>query len=184
MSIYSSVSSQQAPEVTSAEIESKLDVLASVYSSVTIKTLTEHVKNVIDKVTLLSGFFEKDKEEEVGRLLYERVHALIESVGDEFNEMIQNNFSIKKFSQKNVLDRASINKEIEDIEQYLDLIIVVPDKGMFDMMADREIIRYSTEIDKRLEESLANALSTRVEKEVKNLIILAEIHAVQQETQC
>ena len=53
MSIYSSVSSQQAPEVTSAEIESKLDVLASVYSSVTIKTLTEHVKNVIDKVTLI-----------------------------------------------------------------------------------------------------------------------------------
>ena len=152
-----------------AEIESSLENLASVYSSTTIKSLSEHVKNVIEKSALLSGFFEKDKEEEVGRLLYERVHALIESVGDEFYRMIQHNFSIRKFSQRIAFDRSAINKDIEDLEHKLDLIIVVPDKGMYDMLADREINDHTKVMEKQFIEAFA-AAGTRNEKElVKDL---------------
>ena len=99
MSVHSASPSGFGYENYTEEIESKLRVLASAYNSTTVKSFSDHVKNVTEKSVLLTGFNEKDKDEEIGRKLYERVSALIESVGEDFSQIILCNLNLKKFSQ-------------------------------------------------------------------------------------
>mmetsp|Transcript_12495 Transcript_12495/g.17090 ORF Transcript_12495/g.17090 Transcript_12495/m.17090 type:complete len:305 (+) Transcript_12495:247-1161(+) len=100
--------------------------------------------------------------------MYERVSALIESVGEEFSTMVLNNFNIKKFSQKCVLDRSVISRDIEVLEETADLIIVVPDKSMYDMRADREIKQVSKSIHAEREEALVHATNRNDRDAIKD----------------
>ena len=158
MSSASSVTAPSAQDVYNEEIEASLKILAKSYNSTTIKSFSDHVKNVIEKSILLPGSNnEKDKDEEIGRKLYERVSALIESVGDEFSQMIQNHFNIKKFSQSCVFDRSKINKDIEDLADDIDVMIIVPEKEMFNSKARREIKNRIKDLEPLYQESLSSA---------------------------
>jgi len=158
MSSASSVTAPSAQDVNNEEIEASLKILAKSYNSTTIKSFSDHVKNVIEKSILLPGSNnEKDKDEEIGRKLYERVSALIESVGDEFSQMIQNHFNIKKFSQSCVFDRSKINKDIEDLADDIDVMIIVPEKEMFNSKARREIKNRIKDLEPLYQESLSSA---------------------------
>lgn len=156
-SASSVISSPSAHENYTEEIESNLKVLAKSYNSTTIKSFSDHVKIVIEKSMLLAGSNEKDKDEEIGRKLYERVSALIESVGDEFSQMILNHFNIKKFSQACVFDRSKINKDIEDLADDIDVMIIVPEKEMFNSKARREIKNRIKELEPLYQEALGAA---------------------------
>jgi len=160
------ISSPSVHESYTEDIESNLKILAKSFNSTTIKSFSDHVKNVIEKSILLAGSNEKDKDDEIGRKLYERVSALIESVGDEFSQMILNHFNIKKFSQACVVDRSKINKEIEDLADDIDVMIIVPEKEMFNSKARREIKNRIKELEPLYKE----AISAAADREDRDII--------------
>lgn len=157
MSVHSASPSGFGYENYTEEIESKLRVLASAYNSTTVKSFSDHVKNVTEKSVLLTGFNEKDKDEEIGRKLYERVSALIESVGEDFSQIILCNFNLKKFSQKCVIDRSKINHDLDDLVEHIDTMIIVPEKSMSDSRARREIKKRTKALEPQYQETLAAA---------------------------
>ena len=58
-----SVHSEEMPD---EEIEAKLATLAAGHNSATVKSHTDYISRVIDKTSLIVGYSEKDKEDEVG----------------------------------------------------------------------------------------------------------------------
>ena len=76
--------------------------------------------------------------------------------------------NIKKFGQKCVLERSLISKDIDELEEYVGLIIILPEKSMYDMKADREIKRNTRQINEQYKEALAAATNRGERDTVKD----------------
>jgi hypothetical protein len=139
--------SKENQEKFKEEVEIMLESFSAGYDSIaSVKSHTEPIQKKIQGINFLSGYSNRDNEEEIGSKLSENVEEVIKSVGREFERIIIVNFDLETFKRSNLAKRANIDADEDEKSGEAEMILVLPDRSIYEYKMTSE----STEASKLL----------------------------------
>ena len=110
-----------------------IETFASGYDTIeAVKSFTLPISRKIDSATLLGDLTVKDSEDVVGHHLKTSVENIVNSIGDVFAQVVNNNFPVDKKRREILTHRAALDYEEIENELVSEQIIIQPDRTIND----------------------------------------------------
>ena len=125
--------------VSPADIEEELKSYSSGYTDSNVKTHVSRFPHAIDNVKIVVDIFGKEKEEEIGALIYDGVQKMIKVCGKIFRKVVENNFDIEDAIGRCISRRSDLEVVLDELTDISEEFLVEPQDSLYTRKALREI---------------------------------------------